>query len=173
MYLIVLVFLTLGGGQLILLNYSLKLLSTSILYPLVFSIFNIFSILNYLIFYNQFNCLTWVTLSLLVLGTVSVIVGVYILSLQNNPNNRIHNHLLDANGDCMSTSSTTPLMKRCSITSINHSLNADLSGYISFNSLNLDEDAAANHEGDFTAASAGGTTAGGNEINYTNLLDDL
>lgn len=167
MYLIVLTFLILGGTQLILLNFSLKLLSTSILYPLVFSIFNIFSILNYLIFYNQFHCLNWLTSGLLISGTIFVIIGVSILSLQNNSSNTHNNHhcrlILDGDESIsISSTATTPLIKkRCSVISTNHSMNisADLSGYVSFNSLNLDQDDPA---GD-----------GNIEVNYTNLLDDL
>ncbi|AWU76505.1 uncharacterized protein C5L36_0C04380 [Pichia kudriavzevii] len=77
---IVLIFVSLGLSQLFLLNKGLQNISTSILYPLVFFIFNLTSISNSLIFYQQLDQITiFLFLSLLV-GSLSIISGVFLLS---------------------------------------------------------------------------------------------
>lgn len=170
MYFIVGAFLGLGAAQLVILNSALKRLSTSILYPLVFSTFNVFSILNYLFFYSQFGALGLKTAGLLVFGAASVILGVSILSIQAGQDVC----LVTDCGDCASTGST-PLLKRCSVVSLSHqghsaNTSADLSGYVSFNSLDLEAEAAA-AAADMLDSSTG--AGAGPRVNYTNLLDDL
>ncbi|KAH3661566.1 hypothetical protein OGAPHI_006414 [Ogataea philodendri] len=79
-YLIVLTFLVLCLSQLFMLNQGLKLISTSILYPLVFCVYSIFSILNGLTFYQQWSQFWgWVGFFIL-LGTILVVIGVFVLS---------------------------------------------------------------------------------------------
>lgn len=82
-YFIVSVFLSLGVSQLYLLNKGLKNISTSVLYPLVFFIYNTVTISNSLVFFKQWNQLSYFTFSLLVIGLSLVMVGVFLLSIQN------------------------------------------------------------------------------------------
>jgi hypothetical protein len=82
-YLIVLFFLILCISQLFLLNRGLKNITTSILYPLVFFIYNITSISNSLIFFKQWSQLSYKMLFLLIIGLSLVMSGVFALSLQN------------------------------------------------------------------------------------------
>lgn len=82
-YFIVIVFLTLGVSQLFLLNKGLKNISTSVLYPLVFFVYNMISISNSLIFFKQWAQLTYPMLFILVVGLLLVMIGVFLLSLQN------------------------------------------------------------------------------------------
>ncbi|KAG7899584.1 hypothetical protein KL907_004936 [Ogataea polymorpha] len=79
-YLLVLVFLVLCLSQLYLLNQGLKLISTSILYPLVFCVYNISSISNGLTFYRQWSQFLGAAGFFIFLGTVLVVFGVFILS---------------------------------------------------------------------------------------------
>ncbi|KAG0677340.1 hypothetical protein C6P40_003638, partial [Pichia californica] len=82
-YFIVIIFLILGILQLYLLNTGLKHISTSVLYPLVFFIYNIISISNSLVFFKQWNQLTYFTLAILIIGSSLVMIGVFLLSLQH------------------------------------------------------------------------------------------
>ncbi|ESW97603.1 hypothetical protein KL918_002977 [Ogataea parapolymorpha] len=79
-YLLVLVFLVLCLSQLYLLNQGLKLISTSILYPLVFCVYNISSISNGLTFYRQWSQFLGAAGFFIFLGTILVVFGVFILS---------------------------------------------------------------------------------------------
>ncbi|GMM29877.1 hypothetical protein DAMA08_026220 [Martiniozyma asiatica (nom. inval.)] len=85
-YIIVIIFILLGLSQLYLLNKGLKKISTSILYPLVFCVYNVFSISNSLIFFNQWSQITPFTFMLILMGSLLVIAGVFILSSQSNHN---------------------------------------------------------------------------------------
>ena len=82
-YFIVSLFLTLAISQLFLLNKGLKNVSTSILYPLVFFIYNITTIANSLIFFQQWSQLSYGTFILLIFGSILVMMGVFLLSFQN------------------------------------------------------------------------------------------
>lgn len=97
MVIIIFSFLTLGIFQLILLNFSIKIVSTKILYPLVFAIFNLVSILNYLIFYQQLSLINWANGVVLSLGTVSVISGVCLLSVSEDEEH--HSLIIDDDDD--------------------------------------------------------------------------
>ncbi|KAG7853915.1 hypothetical protein KL939_005322 [Ogataea angusta] len=79
-YLLVFVFLVLCLSQLFLLNQGLKLISTSILYPLVFCVYNISSISNGLTFYRQWSQFFGAAGFFIFLGTVLVVCGVFVLS---------------------------------------------------------------------------------------------
>jgi hypothetical protein len=73
-----LVFLALT--QLYYLHRGLKLVSTSVLYPLVFCIYNIIAILDGLIYFNQADRLPVLHACLIALGTVILLSGVLALS---------------------------------------------------------------------------------------------
>ncbi|KAF3937101.1 hypothetical protein ABW19_dt0203154 [Dactylella cylindrospora] len=66
--------------QLFYLHRGLKLCSTSVLYPLVFCVYNIFAILNGLIYYNQADRLTTLSSCLIALGVAILLSGVLSLS---------------------------------------------------------------------------------------------
>lgn len=82
-YFIVIIFLLLCVSQLFLLNKGLKNISTSVLYPLVFFVYNIISISNSLVFFKQWNQLTYNMFFILLIGSSLVMIGVFLLSLQN------------------------------------------------------------------------------------------
>ncbi|KAI2464426.1 hypothetical protein F4781DRAFT_425576 [Annulohypoxylon bovei var. microspora] len=67
-------------SQLYYLHRGLKLVSTSVLYPLVFCIYNIIAILDGLIYFNQTNLITPLHGGLITLGTVILLSGVLALS---------------------------------------------------------------------------------------------
>ncbi|TID19793.1 hypothetical protein CANINC_003676 [Pichia inconspicua] len=81
--LLLLVFFSLALSQLYLLNKSLALISTAILYPLIFFIYNITSMINSLIFFNQWSQLSLYSFTILLLGIALVLCGVFLLSLEN------------------------------------------------------------------------------------------
>ncbi|KAF3129763.1 hypothetical protein TWF703_008501 [Orbilia oligospora] len=66
--------------QLFYLHKGLKLCSTSVLYPLVFCVYNIFAISNGLIYYNQAGRLSTLSSSLIALGVFILLSGVLALS---------------------------------------------------------------------------------------------
>lgn len=66
--------------QLFYLHKGLKLCSTSVLYPLVFCVYNIFAISNGLIYYNQAGRLSTLSSSLIALGVLILLSGVLALS---------------------------------------------------------------------------------------------
>jgi magnesium transporter len=78
MILLGLVFLALT--QLYYLHRGLKLVSTSVLYPLVFCIYNIIAILDGLIYFRQTDKLSALHAGLIALGTVVLLSGVLALS---------------------------------------------------------------------------------------------
>jgi magnesium transporter len=78
MLVLALVFLALC--QLYYLHRGLKLVSTSVLYPLVFCIYNIIAILDGLIYFNQTELITPLQACLIALGTVILLSGVLALS---------------------------------------------------------------------------------------------
>ena len=73
-----LVFLALT--QLYYLNRGLKLVSTSVLYPLIFCVYNIVAILDGLIYFKQIDRLSTLNVCLVALGTVILLSGVLALS---------------------------------------------------------------------------------------------
>lgn len=73
-------FLTLAVTQLMFLNKGLRLCSTSILYPLVFCVYNIITIVNGLVYFQQLERLSSVQIVLVVLGALLVFAGVVALS---------------------------------------------------------------------------------------------
>ncbi|KAF4345973.1 DUF803 domain protein [Fusarium beomiforme] len=77
---IVLALITLALCQLYYLHRGLKLVSTSVLYPLVFCVYNIIAILDGLIYFNQTSLISPLRACLIALGTVILLSGVLALS---------------------------------------------------------------------------------------------
>jgi hypothetical protein len=71
---------TVALAQLYYLHRGLKLVSTSVLYPLVFCIYNIIAILDGLIYFHQTSLLSPLAASLIALGTAILLSGVLALS---------------------------------------------------------------------------------------------
>ncbi|QIX00869.1 hypothetical protein AMS68_006386 [Peltaster fructicola] len=78
--LLILAFLTLSLTQLYYLHLGLRLVSTSILYPFVFCIYNIVAILDGLIYFRQTDSLPPLHAGLIGLGTFILLAGVLALS---------------------------------------------------------------------------------------------
>ncbi len=72
--------ITLALTQLYYLHRGLKLVSTSVLYPLVFCIYNIIAILDGLIYFRQTDKLSTLHACLIALGTIILLSGVLALS---------------------------------------------------------------------------------------------
>lgn len=66
-------------------NSGLRLCSTTILYPLVFCIYNIISIFDGLIYYQQTSRLTHLQITFVAIGTVILLTGVLSLSWRLSP----------------------------------------------------------------------------------------
>ena len=81
-WVILLGLVTLALTQLYFLHRGLKLVSTSVLYPLVFCIYNIIAILDGLIYFHQTSRLSTLSALLITLGTVILLSGVLALSWQ-------------------------------------------------------------------------------------------
>jgi len=79
-WLLILAFLVLALSQLYYLHLGLRLISTSILYPFVFCIYNIVAILDGLIYFRQMDRLPPLHAGLIALGTVILLAGVLALS---------------------------------------------------------------------------------------------
>lgn len=79
-WLLILAFLILALSQLYYLHLGLKLISTSILYPFVFCIYNIVAILDGLIYFRQMDLLPPLHAGLIAVGTVILLAGVLALS---------------------------------------------------------------------------------------------
>ncbi|KAB8336940.1 hypothetical protein FH972_021245 [Carpinus fangiana] len=79
-WLILLTLLALALSQLFFLHKGLKLVSTSVLYPFVFCIYNIIAILDGLIYFHQTDRLPPLHAGLITLGTVILLAGVLALS---------------------------------------------------------------------------------------------
>lgn len=79
-WVIVLALITLALTQLYYLHRGLKLVSTSVLYPLVFCIYNIIAILDGLIYFDQTELISALRGCLIALGTVILLAGVLALS---------------------------------------------------------------------------------------------
>ncbi|KAK2598919.1 hypothetical protein QQS21_005597 [Conoideocrella luteorostrata] len=77
---IVLGLVALALCQLYYLHRGLKLVSTSVLYPLVFCVYNIIAILDGLIYFNQVSLIPPLHAGLIALGTVILLSGVLALS---------------------------------------------------------------------------------------------
>lgn len=83
-WIIVLGLVALALSQLYYLHRGLKLISTSVLYPLVFCIYNIIAILDGLIYFNQTDLISPLQGGLIALGTVILLSGVLALSWRLN-----------------------------------------------------------------------------------------
>jgi drug/metabolite transporter (DMT)-like permease len=79
-WMIVLGLVFLALTQLYYLNLGLKLVSTSVLYPLIFCVYNIVAILDGLIYFKQIDRLSTLHACLVALGTVVLLSGVLALS---------------------------------------------------------------------------------------------
>jgi len=79
-WLLILAFLVLALSQLYYLHLGLRLISTSILYPFVFCIYNIVAILDGLIYFRQMDRLPPLHAGLIAVGTVILLAGVLALS---------------------------------------------------------------------------------------------
>ncbi|KAK2047868.1 hypothetical protein LZ31DRAFT_103271 [Colletotrichum somersetense] len=77
---LVLALITLALSQLYYLHRGLKLVSTSVLYPLVFCVYNIIAILDGLIYFKQTDMINPLRACLIALGTVILLAGVLALS---------------------------------------------------------------------------------------------
>ncbi|KAK7426759.1 hypothetical protein QQZ08_006795 [Neonectria magnoliae] len=77
---IVMALVVLALCQLYYLHRGLKLVSTSVLYPLVFCVYNIVAILDGLIYFNQTSLISPLRACLIALGTVILLSGVLALS---------------------------------------------------------------------------------------------
>ncbi|KAK9473685.1 magnesium transporter NIPA-domain-containing protein [Dipodascopsis tothii] len=71
--------------QLYFLHQGLKLCSTSVLYPLIFCVYNIIAILDGLIYYQQGSRLSATQVGLVFLGTILLLLGVAGLSWRLSP----------------------------------------------------------------------------------------
>lgn len=83
-WVIVLMLVVLALCQLYYLHRGLKLVSTSVLYPLVFCVYNIIAILDGLIYFNQTGFISPLQACLITLGTVILLAGVLALSWRLN-----------------------------------------------------------------------------------------
>ena len=92
-YFIIAVFIILCLSQLYLLNQGLKYLSTAVLYPLVFCVYNFFSIGNGLIFYQQWKLVTFTSAALLLFGSTMVVYGVFLLSSEKQIKKQSEHHM--------------------------------------------------------------------------------
>lgn len=79
-WMIVVALIALALCQLYYLHRGLKLVSTSVLYPLVFCIYNIVAILDGLIYFDQTSLISPLKACLITLGTVILLSGVLALS---------------------------------------------------------------------------------------------
>ncbi|KAK3074681.1 hypothetical protein LTR53_002688 [Teratosphaeriaceae sp. CCFEE 6253] len=79
-WLLIIAFLVLALSQLYYLHLGLRLISTSVLYPFVFCIYNIVAILDGLIYFRQTDRLPPLHAGLIALGTVILLAGVLALS---------------------------------------------------------------------------------------------
>lgn len=79
-WLLLLFFLFLALTQLYYLHRGLKLVSTSILYPFVFCVYNIVAILDGLIYFRQMHLLPPLYAGLMALGVVILLLGILALS---------------------------------------------------------------------------------------------
>ncbi|AEO65124.1 uncharacterized protein THITE_2111794 [Thermothielavioides terrestris NRRL 8126] len=79
-WMLVLSLVTLALTQLYYLHRGLKLVSTSVLYPLIFCIYNIMAILDGLIYFRQTDLINPLRACLIALGTVILLSGVLALS---------------------------------------------------------------------------------------------
>lgn len=79
-WMLVLALIALALTQLYYLHRGLKLVSTSVLYPLVFCIYNIMAILDGLIYFDQTELISTLQACLITLGTAILLSGVLALS---------------------------------------------------------------------------------------------
>lgn len=92
-WIIVCSFLFFALSQLYFLNCGLRLCSTSVLYPLVFCVYNITTILNGLIYFEQSSKLTLHQIVWVCTGTLLVLLGVLSLSWRLNKSTSILSYM--------------------------------------------------------------------------------
>lgn len=151
------IFFSLALTQLYLLNKSLALISTAILYPLIFFIYNITSMINSLIFFNQWSQLSLYSFTVLLLGIALVLCGVFLLSIENLTPQSSH-IALDVsleNSDIILASPTSPSptytrrqnqqQQQQQQPQQQSQPQQQLTNYVSFDSLNL-KDPDTSHE---------------------------
>ncbi|KAM7221027.1 putative magnesium transporter NIPA8 [Rhypophila decipiens] len=83
-WMLVIGLVVLALSQLYYLHRGLKLVSTSVLYPLIFCIYNIIAILDGLIYFRQTDSISPLDACLITLGTVILLTGVLALSWRLN-----------------------------------------------------------------------------------------
>ncbi|KAF2172328.1 hypothetical protein M409DRAFT_17564 [Zasmidium cellare ATCC 36951] len=93
-WVLILAFVALSLSQLYYLHLGLKLISTSILYPFVFCIYNIVAILDGLIYFQQMHRLPPLHAGLIALGTVLLLAGVLALSWRLQDDDDEDHHLV-------------------------------------------------------------------------------
>jgi len=100
-WILLILFLFFALTQLYYLHRGLKLVTTSILYPFVFCIYNIIAILDGLIYFRQMDRLPPLHAGLIALGTIILLTGVLALSWRlsedesETPESQFHNGKLD------------------------------------------------------------------------------
>ncbi|KAL5606346.1 hypothetical protein BROUX41_002763 [Berkeleyomyces rouxiae] len=79
-WMVVIALVSLALVQLSYMHRGLKLVSTSVFYPLVFCVYNIIAILDGLIYFEQTDCISTLDAGLISLGTCILLTGVLALS---------------------------------------------------------------------------------------------
>lgn len=69
--------------QVFYLNLGLEVISSSIIFPLIFCVYNLFNIVNSLVYYNQLNKLNFLQIAMIFIGIFLILVGVFYLSLND------------------------------------------------------------------------------------------
>lgn len=93
-WVLILAFVALSLSQLYYLHLGLKLISTSILYPFVFCIYNIVAILDGLIYFQQMHRLPPLHAGLIAVGTVLLLAGVLALSWRLQDDDDEDHHII-------------------------------------------------------------------------------
>ncbi|GMM38877.1 hypothetical protein DASC09_062160 [Saccharomycopsis crataegensis] len=70
------------------LNLGLKIISSSIMFPLIFCVYNMINILNGLIYFDQLNKLTMLEIGLIITGVCFILCGVFYLSINDIMNGK-------------------------------------------------------------------------------------
>lgn len=95
-WILLMAFLVLALSQLYYLHLGLRLISTSILYPFVFCVYNIVAILDGLIYFRQTSKLPPLHAGLIALGTIVLLAGVLALSWRfrgEGEEDEVHAHM--------------------------------------------------------------------------------
>lgn len=157
-YLIVFAFLFFAISQLFFMNRGLRLCSTAVLYPLVFCVYNVTSILNSLIYFQQTQNMSLAQAIMVALGTLCILLGVLGLSwhlgwhddlaLEQRKNSATTNTVCDAS-NAISFDEEQNYSARC------HSVSMQGSGnYNTFNIINKDRNIGEDDEDDTNCSTA-------------------